>query len=180
MRIVAVFYDVESSRKDLSQRGSSLACQQFTIPGLVRDGGLADVLAEAVSPQRRFAAVICESIDRIARFTHQGTKIEYDVELAGVPLLASDEPIILDGLDGRPGRRRKRASQVLLRRTKLRRFLSVMPIEVRPRYPSAPVTFLTLGDHARLGLAISRRLPGRHRSRNRSTSAVSRLRAPAA
>lgn len=118
MRIVAVFYDVESSRKELSQRGSSLAWQQFTIPGLVRDGGLADLLAEAATPQRRFAAVICESIDRIARFTHQGTKIEHDLELAGVPLLASDEPIILDGLDGRPGRRRKRASQVLLRRTK--------------------------------------------------------------
>lgn len=117
MQIVAVFFDVESSRKELALRGSSTAWQQFQIP-INRDGGIADLLAEATSPHRRFDVVICESIDRIARFTYQGTKIEHDLELAGVPLLASDEPIILDGLDGTPGRRRKRASQILLRRTK--------------------------------------------------------------
>src|SRR5690606_41539094 len=117
MQIVAVFFDVESSRKDLALRGSGTAWQQFQIP-ISRDGGIADLLAEAISPQRRFDVVICESIDRIARFTYQGTKIEHDLELAGVHLLASDEPMILDGLAGTPGRRRKRASQILLRPAK--------------------------------------------------------------
>jgi site-specific DNA recombinase len=115
MQIVLVFYDVESSRKELDQRGSSTAWKKFDI-AVRRDGGIADLLAEAVLPDRRFDVVMCESIDRIARFTYQGTKIEHDLELAGVPLLASDEPIIFDGQTG--GRKRKRASQILLRRTK--------------------------------------------------------------
>jgi site-specific DNA recombinase len=115
MQIVLVFYDVESSRKELDQRGSSTAWRKFDIP-VRRDGGIADLLAEATSPDRRFDVVMCESIDRIARFTYQGTKIEHDLELAGVPLLASDEPIIFDGQAG--GRKRKRASSILLRRTK--------------------------------------------------------------
>ena len=115
MQIVLVFYDVESSRKELDQRGSSTAWKKFDIP-IRRDGGIGDLLAEAPSPDRRFDVVMCESIDRIARFTYQGTKIEHDLELAGVPLLAADEPIIFDGQTG--GRKRKRASQILLRRTK--------------------------------------------------------------
>jgi DNA invertase Pin-like site-specific DNA recombinase len=115
MQIVLVFYDVESSRKELDQRGTSTAWKKFNIP-VRRDGGIADLLAEALLPQRRFDVVMCESIDRIARFTYQGTKIEHDLELSGVPLLASDEPIIFDGQTG--GRKRKRASQILLRRTK--------------------------------------------------------------
>lgn len=115
MVIVAHFYDVESSRKELDQRGRSDAWRKFNI-GIPRDGGLADLLAEASDTTRRFDVVICESIDRIARWTHQGTKIEHDLELLGVPLLAADEPIILNGLSN--GRKRKRASQVLLRRTK--------------------------------------------------------------
>jgi site-specific DNA recombinase len=115
MVVVARFWDVESSRKELSQRGRSTAWQKFDI-GVPRDGGLNDLLEEATRPDRRFDAVICESIDRIARWTHQGTKIEHDLELAGVPLLAADEPIILNGQHN--GRKRKRASQVLLRRTK--------------------------------------------------------------
>ncbi|HEX8631745.1 MAG TPA: recombinase family protein, partial [Catenuloplanes sp.] len=114
MEIALRFYDVETSRKELTERGSSTAWTKFNIP-IVRDGGLADLLAEAASPDRRFDVVMCESIDRIARFTHQGTKIEHDLELLGVPLLASDEPIIFDG---QPGRKRKKASSILLRRTK--------------------------------------------------------------
>lgn len=115
MVIVAHFYDVESSRKELDQRGRSTAWRKFDI-GIPRDGGLPELIAESTSPNRRFDVVICESIDRIARWTHQGTKIEHDLELAGVPLLAADEPIILNGQSN--GRKRKRASQVLLRRTK--------------------------------------------------------------
>lgn len=36
-------------------------------------------LAEAQRPDRRFAAVICESIERVARRTYFGMKIEYEL-----------------------------------------------------------------------------------------------------
>jgi hypothetical protein len=108
--IVAHFYDVESGRKDPGTRGHSQAHAQFGIP-IPRDGGIADLLAESVRPDRRFAAVICESIERVARRTYFGTKIEYELEQAGVALLAADEPIVT-------GRRAKRATPTLTRRVK--------------------------------------------------------------
>ncbi len=108
--IVAHFYDVESGRKDLDQRGRSLAHQQFAIP-IPRDGGIADLLDESERPDRRFAAVICESIERVARRTYFGTKIEYELEQAGVALCAADEPIVT-------GPRAKRATPTLTRRVK--------------------------------------------------------------
>jgi hypothetical protein len=37
--------------------------------------------------------VVCESIERIARVTYFSTKIEYELEQAGVALLAADEGI---------------------------------------------------------------------------------------
>jgi DNA invertase Pin-like site-specific DNA recombinase len=89
--IVCNFYDVESGRKDLDERGLSRAHELFDIP-LRRDGGLNDLLAEATRPDRRFEAVICESIDRVARLTYHGTRIEHELQRAGVLLLAADEP----------------------------------------------------------------------------------------
>jgi site-specific DNA recombinase len=68
-----------------------------------------DLLREAQSPDRRFDVVICESVDRIARITHYGTKIEHELEAVGVLLLAADEGIIL---------KPKRATNVLTRRVK--------------------------------------------------------------
>jgi DNA invertase Pin-like site-specific DNA recombinase len=106
--IVAYFYDVESGRKDPDQRGLGTAHQRFDIP-IPRDGGLNDLLAEASRPNRRFDAVICESIERVARRSYYGTKIEHDLERAGVPLLAADEPLAVNG---------KRATQVITRRIK--------------------------------------------------------------
>ncbi|MGI8330342.1 hypothetical protein ACRYCC_10260 [Actinomadura scrupuli] len=44
--IVAHFYDVESGRKSLDDRGNSLAHEQFDI-SIPRDGGIQDLLAEA-------------------------------------------------------------------------------------------------------------------------------------
>jgi hypothetical protein len=108
--IVAHFYDVESGRKDPGARGHSQAHAQFGIP-IPRDGGIADLLAESVRPDRRSAAVICESIERVARRTYFGTKIEYELEQAGVALLAADEPIVT-------GHRAKRATPTLTRRVK--------------------------------------------------------------
>ncbi len=53
--------------------------------------------------------MICESIERIARRTYYGTKIEHDLEACGVSLFAADEPITLNG---------KRATAILTRRVK--------------------------------------------------------------
>lgn len=106
--IVAHFYDVESGRKDPDLRGGSNAHERFEIP-IPRDGGINDLLEEAKRPDRRFDAVICESIERVARRTYYGTKIEHDLERVGVALLASDEPILLNG---------KRATTILTRRVK--------------------------------------------------------------
>jgi site-specific DNA recombinase len=69
------------------------------------------LLQEAKSPDRRFAAVICESIERVARRTYFGTKIEYELEQTGVALCAADEPILTDS-------RAKRATPTLTQRVK--------------------------------------------------------------
>ena len=108
--IVAHFYDVESGRLDLDKRGHGTGHERFDIP-IPRDGGIADLLNEAQRPDRRFAAVICESIERVARRTYFGTKIEYELEQAGVALCAADEPISAPG-------RAKRATPTLTRRVK--------------------------------------------------------------
>ena len=94
--IVAHYYDVESGRKDLDDRGHGVGHERFDIP-IPRDGGIQDLLAAAERPDRPFAAVICESIERVARRTYFGTKIEYQLEKAGVTLCAADEPISTAG-----------------------------------------------------------------------------------
>ncbi len=106
--IVAHFYDVESGRKDLALRGRGSAHERFQIP-IPRDGGIQELLGEAVRAGCRFDAVICESIERIARRTYYGTKIEHDLERAGIALFAADEPILASG---------KRATTILTRRVK--------------------------------------------------------------
>ena len=106
--IVAHYYDVESGRKELEQRGRGTAHEQFAIP-IPRDGGIQDLLREAQRSDQAFNAVICESIERIARRTYLGTKIEHDLESSGVALFAADEPILLNG---------KRATTILTRRVK--------------------------------------------------------------
>jgi len=108
--IVAHFYDVESGRKDLEARGRSTAHERFAIP-IPRDGGIKDLLEEAQSPARRFAAVICESIERVARRTYYGTKIEHELGQSGVALCAADEPILTS-------KSAKRATPTLTRRVK--------------------------------------------------------------
>ncbi|MCE7001663.1 recombinase family protein [Kibdelosporangium philippinense] len=100
--IVAVFYDVESGRMELDQRGQGTRYERFGIP-IARDGGIADLLAEAQHPGRRFDVVLCESIPRVARRAFEGLS----VERAEVPLFAANEPITLSG---------SRAQRVLQRR----------------------------------------------------------------
>src|SRR4051794_23490148 len=114
MEIRYFFWDVETSRLELDQRGSSEAWKKFAID-IPRDGGIADLLEEASRPDRRFDGVICESIDRIGRFSYQSTKIEHDLERYGIPLIAADEPLVVSGKTGKVERN---AALTLLRRTK--------------------------------------------------------------
>jgi site-specific DNA recombinase len=55
----------------------------------------------------RFDVVICESVSRVARRTFEGLSIERELENAGVPLFAANEPITLTG---------SRAQRILQRR----------------------------------------------------------------
>lgn len=107
-RITAYFWDIESGRTALEHRGRGTAHERIDVP-LPRDGGLTDLLDEAEHPRRRFDAVICESIDRLARRTYIGTRIEHDLEQLGVRLYAADEPIDPRG---------KRSTGLLTRRVK--------------------------------------------------------------
>jgi len=104
--IAVVFYDVESGRMELDQRGLKSNYERFDIP-IARDGGIADLLAEAAHPGRRFDVVICESVSRVARRAFEGLSIERELERVDVPLFASNEPITLSG---------SRAQRVLQRR----------------------------------------------------------------
>jgi site-specific DNA recombinase len=92
-----------------AERGHGDAHEQFTAIGIPRDGGLADLLAEAASPAPRFAAVICEDIERSGRDTYYALQLEKQLTLAGIPLFATDEPIDVTGAN---------ATTVLVRRVK--------------------------------------------------------------
>jgi site-specific DNA recombinase len=106
--ISAWFWDIESGPTALERCGRGTAHEHMDIP-IPRDGGLIDLLAEADHPGRRFDVVICESIDRLARRTYIGTRIEHQLEQAGVRLYAADEPIDPRG---------KRSTGLLTRRVK--------------------------------------------------------------
>ena len=66
------------------------------------------MLTEATRPDRRFVAVIAESIERVARRTYFGTKIEHELEQCGVALLAADEPLATGAASPRGGWSRER------------------------------------------------------------------------
>lgn len=79
---------MESGRIDPDDRGRSRAYERFAVP-VPRDGGIRELLDAATRSGRHFDGVICESIDRVARRTYYGVKIEHDLERAGLPLLAA-------------------------------------------------------------------------------------------
>jgi site-specific DNA recombinase len=106
--IAAHYWDIESGGLDLDQRGRSDS-HQHVDTGIPRDGGLADLMTEAAAPAPRFAAVICEDIERSARDTYAALGLEKRLTAAGIPLFAADEPIDVAGMT---------ASTVLLRRMK--------------------------------------------------------------
>jgi site-specific DNA recombinase len=106
--VAAWFWDIESGRLDLERRGRGRAQERLSVR-VPRDGGLLDLMAEAEQPGRRFEAVICESIDRLARRTHISTRLEHELERRGVRIYAADEPINPGG---------KQSTTVLTRRLK--------------------------------------------------------------
>ena len=104
-----MYWDIESGGIDLEQRSQGEAYKEFTAAGLPRDGGMADLLAEAASPAPRFAAVVCEDIERSGRDMFNALKLEKELSRQGIPLFATDEPADIEGIN---------ATTVLVRRVK--------------------------------------------------------------
>jgi site-specific DNA recombinase len=90
--IAGFYWDVESGAIDIEDRSQTTSHEQFTAAGLPRDGGMAELLEEAAAPEPRFAAVVCEDIERSGRDTFNALKLERELQDAGVPLFATDEP----------------------------------------------------------------------------------------
>ena len=107
--IAAVYWDIESGGLDLEQRSQGDAYKQFTDSGIPRDGGMADLLTEACSPAPKFAAVVCEDIERSGRDMFNALKLEKELSRQGIPLFATDEPADIEGVN---------ATTVLVRRVK--------------------------------------------------------------
>ena len=95
--VAGYYWDVESGGLDIEQRGHG-SYDQLTAKGLPRDGGLADLLAEAKAPPPRFAAVVVEDIERSARDTYNSLKLERQLADQGIPLFATDEPADITGI----------------------------------------------------------------------------------
>jgi site-specific DNA recombinase len=106
--IAAHYWDIESGGMDLDQRGHGTAHERLDV-GIPRDGGIAALLTEAGSPEPRFAAVMCEDIERSGRDTFDALRLEKQLGGAGIPLLATDEPIDVGGMN---------ATTLLVRRVK--------------------------------------------------------------
>ncbi len=107
--LAAIYWDIESGGIDLEQRSQGQAYKEFTDAGLPRDGGMADLLREAASPAPRFAAVICEDIERSGRDMFNALRLEKELSRQGIPLFATDEPADIEGVN---------ATTVLVRRVK--------------------------------------------------------------
>jgi hypothetical protein len=107
--LAAVYWDIESGGLDLEARSQGTAYQAFTDAGIPRDGGMADLLHEATAPAPKFAAVICEDIERSGRDTFNALKLEKELSRQGIPLFATDEPASIEGVN---------ATTVLVRRVK--------------------------------------------------------------
>ena len=107
--LVAYYWDVESGGLDLEARGRGQAWRAFASADLPRDGGLAALLAEAATGTPRFAAVVCEDIERSGRDTFNALKLEKKLSRAGIALFATDEPAVIEGVN---------STTVLVRRMK--------------------------------------------------------------
>jgi len=89
-KVSLTFWDVESGRKTLDERGNGKRdwTAEVDVPRL---GGLPEMLASTKAGE--IDAVIVESIDRLSRMTVDGTRIERELEERDVALFAADEPL---------------------------------------------------------------------------------------
>jgi site-specific DNA recombinase len=97
--ITGYYWDVESGGIDLEKRSQGRDWEPFAAAGVHRDGGMADLLAEASSPLPRFAAVVCEDIERSGRDTFNALKLERELSDQGILLFATDEPASIEGIN---------------------------------------------------------------------------------
>ncbi len=89
-KVSLTFWDVESGRKALGERGNGKRDWTAEVD-VARLGGLPELLASAKAGE--IDAVIVESIDRLSRMTADGTRIERELEEGDVALFAADEPL---------------------------------------------------------------------------------------
>ena len=108
-QIVSWYWDIESGGLDLEDRSQTDTWQKVDGIQIPRDGGMADLLGEATGPAPKFAAVVCEDINRSARDTFNALKLERELAAGGITLFATNEPVFLEGAN---------ASTILLRRMK--------------------------------------------------------------
>jgi DNA invertase Pin-like site-specific DNA recombinase len=108
-KIVAWYWDVESGGLDLEQRSQGSNWQAAASAGIPRDGGMADLLRAARSPEPPFAFVICEDIERSARDNYNSLKLERKLRDEGIAIFATDEPFSVQGVN---------ATTILVRRVK--------------------------------------------------------------
>ena len=89
-KVSLTFWDVESGRKTLEERGNGKRdwTAEVSVPRL---GGLPELLV--IAERSEVDLVIVESIDRLARLTADGTRIERQLEENDVALFAADEPL---------------------------------------------------------------------------------------
>ena len=106
--ITAWYWDIESGGLDLEARSRGQAWRAVA-GDIPRDGGMADLLAEAATPAPKFAAVVCEDIERSGRDTFNALKLEKKLSRSGIALFATDEPAVIEGVN---------ATTVLVRRMK--------------------------------------------------------------
>jgi DNA invertase Pin-like site-specific DNA recombinase len=108
-RIVAWYWDVESGGLDLEARSKGDNWQAAAGAGIPRDGGMADLLRAARSPEPPFAFVVCEDIERSARDNYNSLKLERKLRDEGIAIFATDEPFTIEGVN---------ATTILVRRVK--------------------------------------------------------------
>ena len=106
---MAWYWDIESGGLDLEERSQTQSWRKVDGIGIPRDGGMADLPAESACQAPRFAAVVCEDINRSARDTFNALKLERELAAGGITLFATNEPVFFEGAN---------ATTILLRRMK--------------------------------------------------------------
>jgi len=95
---VAWYWDIESGALDLADRSQGEGWRQVAAQvGIPRDGGVADLIADAAAPAPKFAAATCEEIERVARDTLASLTVEKELSRRGIPIFAADEPASVEG-----------------------------------------------------------------------------------